>query len=166
MITVTLILARARNGVIGRDGALPWHLPEDLKRFKALTLGHPVVMGRKTWDSIVARNGKPLPGRRNLVISRQPGFVAPGAEVAASLEAALALCADAPHVFVIGGAQIYLAALPHAQRVELTEIDADVEGDAVMPPLDPAQWRETARAAHAATTERPFGYAFVTYERR
>lgn len=163
--TLTLILARARNGVIGRDGALPWHLPEDLKRFKALTLGHPVVMGRKTWDSIVARNGKALPGRRNVVITRQSEFVAPGADVVGSLEAALTLCADAPAVFVIGGAQIYMAALPHAQRVELTEIDADVEGDAVMPPLDPAHWRETARTAYPATAERPFGYAFVTYER-
>jgi dihydrofolate reductase len=161
-----LILARARNGVIGRDGALPWHLPEDLKRFKALTLGHPAVMGRKTWESIIARNGKPLPGRRNVVITRQAGFAAPGAEVAGSVQAALALCADAPVVFVIGGAQIYMDALPHAQRVELTEIDADVEGDAVMPPLDPAQWRETAREAHPASAERPFAYAFVTYERR
>lgn len=163
---VTLILARARNGVIGRNGALPWHLPEDLKRFKALTLGHPVVMGRKTWDSILARNGKPLPGRRNIVISRQPGFVAAGAEAAGSLDGALALCADAPVVFVIGGAQIYAEALPRAQCVELTEIDADFEGDAVMPALDPAVWQEAQRETHGPTTERPFGYAFVTVRRR
>jgi dihydrofolate reductase len=166
MPTLTLIVARARNGVIGRDGALPWHLPEDLKRFKALTLGHPVVMGRKTWDSILARNGKPLPGRRNIVISRQPGFVAAGGEAAGSLDAALALCADIPVVFVIGGAQIYTEALPRAQCVELTEIDADIDGDAVMPPLDPAVWQETQREAHEPSTERPFGYAFVTYRRR
>jgi dihydrofolate reductase len=166
MSTLTLIVARARNGVIGRDGALPWHLPEDLKRFKALTLGHPVLMGRKTWDSILARNGKPLPGRRNIVVSRQSGFSAPGGEAAGSLDAALALCADAPVVFVIGGAQIYAEALPRAQCVELTEIDADVEGDAVMPPLDPAVWQETQREAHGPSAERPFGYAFVTYRRR
>jgi dihydrofolate reductase len=164
--TLTLIVARARNGVIGRGGALPWHLPEDLKRFKALTLGHPVVMGRKTWDSILARNGKPLPGRRNIVVSRQAGFSAPGGEAAGSLDAALALCADAPVVFVIGGAQIYAEALPRAQCVELTEIDADVEGDAVMPPLDPAVWQETQRESHGPSAERPFGYAFVTYRRR
>jgi dihydrofolate reductase len=163
--TLTLIVARARNGVIGRNGELPWRLPEDLKRFKALTLGHPVLMGRKTWDSILARNGKPLPGRRNIVISRQAGFDTPGGEAASSLDAALALCADAPAVFVIGGAQIYAEALPRAHCVELTEIDADFEGDAVMPPLDPAVWQETQRESHGPSAERPFGYAFVTYRR-
>jgi dihydrofolate reductase len=166
MPTLTLIVARARNGVIGRDGALPWHLPEDLKRFKALTLGHPLLMGRKTWDSILARNGKPLPGRRSIVVSRQAGFSAPGGEAAGSLDAALALCADAPVVFVIGGAQIYAEALPRALCVELTEIDADFEGDAVMPPMDPAVWQETQRESHGPSAERPFGYAFVTYRRR
>lgn len=165
-VSLTLIVARARNGVIGRKGELPWRLPEDLKRFKALTLGHPVLMGRKTWDSILARNGKPLPGRRNIVVSRQPGFSAPGGEAAGSLDAALALCADAPVVFVIGGAQIYAEALPRAQCVELTEIDADFEGDAVMPPLDPAVWQETQRESHEPSAERPFGFAFVTYQRR
>jgi dihydrofolate reductase len=163
---LTLVLARARNGVIGRDGALPWHLPEDLKRFKALTLGHPVVMGRKTWDSIVARNGKPLPGRRNIVVTRQAGLQAPGAEVVTSLDAALALCTGAGSVFVIGGAQIYAEALPRADCVEMTEIDADFEGDAVMPPLDAAQWQETRREVHGPSAERPFAYAFVTYRRR
>jgi dihydrofolate reductase len=162
---VTLIVARARNGVIGHSGALPWHLPEDLKRFKALTLGHSVLMGRKTWDSILARNGKPLPGRRNVVVSRDPGVVAPGAQVVDSLAAALAACADAPEVFVIGGAQIYAAALPLAQRALVTEIDADFAGDAVMPPLGPG-WCETAREPHGPTAERPWGFAFVTYERR
>lgn len=165
-MTVTLILARARNGVIGRDGALPWHLPEDLKRFKALTLGHPVVMGRKTWDSIVARNGKSLPGRRNIVVTRQAELQAPGAEVVTSLDAALALCTGAESVFVIGGAQIYAEALPRADCVEMTEIDADFEGDAVMPPLDAAQWQETQREVHGPSTERQFAYAFVTYWRR
>jgi len=162
---LTLVLARARNGVIGADGALPWHLREDLQRFKRTTLGHPVVMGRKTWDSILARNGKPLPGRRNVVVSRDPSLVAPGAQVVDSLAAALAVCADAPEVFVIGGAQIYAAALPLAQRALVTEIDADFAGDAVMPPLGPG-WHETAREPHGPTAERPWGFAFVTYERR
>jgi len=162
---VTLIVARARNGVIGHSGALPWHLPEDLKRFKALTLGHSVLMGRKTWDSILARNGKPLPGRRNVVVSRDPSLVAPGAQVVDSLAAALAVCADAPEVFVIGGAQIYAAALPLAQRALVTEIDADFAGDAVMPPLGPG-WHETAREPHGPPAERQWVFAFVTYERR
>jgi dihydrofolate reductase len=161
---VTLIVARARNGVIGAGGALPWHLREDLQRFKQTTLGHPVVMGRKTWDSILARNGKPLPGRRNLVVTRNEALQAPGAEVAASVAAALAACADAPEVFVIGGAQVYAAALPLAQRALVTEIDADFAGDAVMPPLG-AGWRETARESHDPAAERPWGFAVVTYER-
>jgi dihydrofolate reductase len=163
--SLTLVLARARNGVIGADGALPWHLREDLQRFKQTTLGHPVVMGRKTWDSILARNGKPLPGRRNVVVSRDRSLVAPGAQVVDSLAAALAVCADAPEVYVIGGAQIYAAALPLAQRALVTEIDADFAGDAVMPPLG-AGWHETAREPHGPTAERPWGFAFVTYERR
>lgn len=141
-------------------------LSEDLKRFKALTVGHPVIMGRKTWDSILARNGKPLPEHRNVVISRQPNIHAPGAELASSLQAALALCTDAPAVFVIGGAQICAEELPHAHCVELTEVDADFDGDAVMAPLDRATWRESQRESHGPSAEHRFGYAFVTYRRR
>lgn len=163
---ITLIVARARNGVIGHRGGLPWRLPEDLAHFKRATLGHPVVMGRKTWESIIARNGKPLPGRRNLVVSREAGLAVPGAEVFDSLQAALAACAEAPQVFVIGGAQLYAAALPLAQRVLLTELDADFAGDAFMPALDPAQWREVQRERHPPTSERPFAFDFVTYQRR
>jgi len=159
---LTLIVARARNGVIGRAGALPWHLPEDLAHFKRTTMGHPIVMGRKTWESI----GRPLPGRRSIVVSRQPGFVAAGAEVADSLEAALARCVQASEVFVIGGAQLYREALPHAERLIVTEIDADFDGDAHFPAPDPAQWQEVWREHHAPTPARPYGFDFVTYLRR
>jgi dihydrofolate reductase len=159
---ITLIVARARNGVIGRGGTLPWRLPEDLAHFKRTTMGHPIVMGRRTWESI----GRPLPGRRSIVVSRQPGFDAPGAEVATSLDAALALCADSPEIFVIGGAQLYREALPRAQRLIVTEIDADFDGDADFPAPDPLQWRETARQRLPQTSDRHFAIEFVTYLRR
>ena len=138
---LTLIVARARNGVIGRDGTLPWRLPEDLAYFKRTTMGHPIVMGRRTWESI----GRPLPGRRSIVVSRQAGFVAAGAEVVPSLDAALSLCAGAEEAFVIGGAHLYRAALPRASRLIVTEIDADFEGDTFWLAPDPAHWQETAR---------------------
>jgi dihydrofolate reductase len=159
---ITLIVARARNGVIGLRGGLPWRLPEDLAFFRRTTMGHPIVMGRRTWESI----GRPLPGRRNIVVSRQPRFEAPGAEVAASLDAALARCAGSPEVFVIGGAQLYREALPRAQRLIVTEIDADFDGDTHFPPPDPAQWRETAREHLPPSADRPFAIDFVTYGRR
>lgn len=158
---ITVIAAVARNGVIGRDGRIPWHIPGDLPRFKRITMGHPVVMGRRTWESL----GRPLPGRRNLVISRTPGYAAAGAEVVRSLAEALAACAGAPEVFVIGGTEVYREALAVADRLLLTEIDADFEGDAHFPPFDRAAWRETAREAHLAG-DCPFAYAYVTYERR
>ena len=157
---LTLIAAVARNGVIGNDNALPWRLPEDLKRFKELTLGHPIIMGRKTWASL----GRPLPGRRNIVISRDPDFNAPGGIVVASLAAALAASADATEAFVIGGAEIYALALPEAQCLRLTEIDRDFPGDTHFPGFDPAAWRETARERHHA--DAGFDYAFVTYQRQ
>jgi len=159
---ITLIAAVAKNRVIGAGNALPWRLPEDLKRFKALTLGHPVIMGRKTWESL----GRPLPGRTNIVVSRSAGFSAAGAMRAGSLDEALAAAAatHSDEVFVIGGADIYRQALPRAQRLQLTEIDLDFAGDVHFPPADPARWRETAREAHHA--EANFDYAFVTYERR
>ena len=151
----------AANRVIGRNNALPWHLPADLKRFKHLTTGHPVVMGRKTYESI----GRPLPGRRNLVVTRNPGFVAPGCELAHSLDAAIAACGGAAQIFVIGGAELYRQALPYAQRLEFTEIDADFDGDAHFPAYPAAQWRETAREIHDAEPGTPFRYDFVSYER-
>lgn len=156
---IGLVYARARNGVIGRDNALPWHLPEDLAHFKRVTLGCPVLMGRKTWESIPARF-RPLPGRRNLVITRQGDWHAQGAERAGSVAEALALCAGDSRVWVTGGAEIYRAALPQAHVAEVTEIDADFEGTAFAPVLGP-QWREVAREAH--TSAEGLGYAFVRY---
>lgn len=157
-----VIYARARNGVIGARGDLPWHLPEDLAHFKAITQGCPVIMGRKTWDSLPPRF-RPLPGRRNIVVTRQPQWQAPGAERAGSLEAALALCAgdDAPEqVWVIGGAQLYAQALAFARVAEVTEIDRDYEGDAFAPTLGRG-WREARRAPHTSASGIPF--SFVTY---
>ena len=156
-----LIYARAANGVIGKDNALPWHLPEDMAHFKRQTLGHPVLMGRKTWDSLPPRF-RPLPGRRNLVLTRDPSWRAEGALRVGSIDEALALCADAPEVWVIGGAEVYRQALPRAQRVVVTEIARDFEGDAFMPALGP-EWRETAREAHTAANGLPF--AFVSHDR-
>lgn len=157
---VTLVVARARNGTIGRDNALPWHLPEDLKHFRATTTGHAVVMGRRTYESI----GRPLPNRRNLVISRTPGFAPEGVEVLPSLEAALARCAGLPEAFVIGGAQLYREALGRADRAIVTEIDADFDGDAHFDALDPVQWQAVARRDETGANGLPF--AVVTYERR
>lgn len=156
---ISFHLARADNGVIGRDGRLPWHLPADLKRFKAQTMGRPMIMGRKTFDSFPA----PLPGRRHIVLTRDTGWQAEGAEVAHGVEQALALAgADAA---VIGGAEIFALFLDRATHIELTEVHLDAEGDARMPPFDPARWRETARVPHPADGERP-AYDFVTLERR
>ncbi len=162
---LVLVVARARNGVIGKNGALPWHLPEDLKRFKRMTVGKPVIMGRKTFESI----GKPLPGRQNIVLTRDPAWQFPGVSVVPNLAEAVAAAgldprARADGIMVIGGAQIYAEALPSATRVELTEVAADPEGDTWLPPFDPARWRETARESHDAEGDRP-GYAFVTLVR-
>ena len=158
---LNLIYARAANGVIGKNNQLPWHLPEDLAHFKRHTSGCPVLMGRKTWDSLPPRF-RPLPGRRNLVLTRQSNWQAEGAERCDSLDQALARCADAPEVWVIGGAQLYAQALPHAQRVVVTEIDQVFEGDALAPELGSA-WRETGRERHTSASGLPF--SFVTFER-
>lgn len=160
---LTVIAALATNRVIGAGNALPWRLPQDLKRFKALTLHHPVVMGRKTWASL----GRPLPERTNIVVSRTPGFAAAGAVAAGSLEEALASAVSAPgggeEIFVIGGAEIYRQALPLAQRLQLTEIARDFAGDAFFPEFDRGAWLEISRERHHA--DAGFDYAFVTYER-
>ncbi len=158
---VHMIYARAANGVIGKDNVLPWHLPEDMARFKSLTQGCPVVMGRKTWDSLPPRF-RPLPGRTNIVVTRQPDWQADGAVRAASLQEALQHASAAQTLWVIGGAQIYAEALPLAERIELTEIARDFEGDAYAPALD-AGWQEVARSAHTSTNGLP--YSFVTLER-
>ncbi len=168
---VTLLAAVAANGVIGRGNDLPWRLPEDLKRFKALTLGHPVLMGRRTFDSIIARNGKPLPGRRNLVVSRSmpEGKLASGAEVYRTLGGALAGCENAGEekpigeIFVIGGAAIYALAMPLADRLQLTEIAEPVAGDTYFPPYDRGEFAETSREPGAPGGE--LRYDFVVYDR-
>jgi dihydrofolate reductase len=162
-VRVSLVAAVANGGVIGRDGGIPWHLSNDLARFRELTTGHAVVMGRRTWDSLPDRF-RPLPDRRNVVVTRDPGWHAEGAERAGSVEEALALLADAPRVFVIGGAEIYAASLPLADELVLTEVDLEVEGDTVFPPFDRAALVETAREAHVS--ESGIRFAFVTYERR
>jgi dihydrofolate reductase len=157
-----MIYARAANGVIGKDNRLPWHLPEDMARFKSLTQGCPVVMGRKTWDSLPPRF-RPLPGRTNIVITRQADWVAEGAVRAASLQDALQHASAGQTVWVIGGAQVYAEAQPLADRIELTEIAKDFEGDAYAPVLD-AGWHETARSTGTSTNGLP--YSFVTLERQ
>jgi len=158
---INIIFARAANGVIGAGGGMPWHLPEDLAHFKQLTHGCPVIMGRKTWDSLPPKF-RPLPGRVNIVITRQGDWQAEGAQRAVSLEVALQLAGPAPEVWVIGGAQIYAQAAPLASRAEITEIAQDYAGDAHAPVLD-AAWRETARSTHVAQSGLP--YSFVTLER-
>ncbi|HEV7913962.1 MAG TPA: dihydrofolate reductase [Albitalea sp.] len=157
---VSLIAAVARNGAIGKDNALLCHISDDLKFFKRTTLGSPVIMGRKTWDSI----GRPLPGRRNIVVTRNPQWRADGAERAGSLDEALALAAPQPKVFVIGGAELYAQALPLADELVLTEIDADLDGDVFFPRFDRAAFSATPSETH--TSEQGLRYRWVTYSRQ
>jgi dihydrofolate reductase len=159
---LVLVLAMADNGVIGDRGAIPWRIPEDMKRFKALTIGHPMVMGRKTWESFPKR---PLPGRTNIVITRDAAYRAEGAVVAYSLDEALARAqAENPaQIGIIGGAGIYREALPLASRIELTEVHVDAPGDVRLAPFDKTMWRETAREEHA--TAEGLRYSYVTLER-
>ena len=158
-----MIYARARNGVIGKQGQLPWHLPEDLAHFKRTTLGQPVVMGRITWESLPEKF-RPLPGRTNVVVSRQTSFKATGAQVVSSLEAAMALFPTNEVVWLIGGAQLYAQALPLASQIVVTEIDADFEGDAFAPSLSPNDWTETQRSSHVSA--QGLGYHLVTLQKR
>jgi dihydrofolate reductase len=157
---VTIVVARAANGVIGRDGSLPWHIPEDLKRFKSLTMGTSMVMGRKTFDSL----GRLLPGRQHIVLTRDPDWSAEGVDVAHNVRHALALARE-PRISVIGGAEIIRQFGTIADRLELTEVHAAVEGDTMLEPFDPLRWREMARETHAAVEGRP-AYSFVTLVRR
>lgn len=167
MKTLAMIVARSRNGVIGRDNQLPWRLPEDLRYFKRMTVGKPVIMGRNTWESL----GRPLPDRNNIVITRNTHFSAHGATVVNDLETALLLAdalADARktnEIMIIGGAQIYAAALPQVTRAYITEVDADIAGDAFFPAMDAREWQETARETFAACEKNPYNYSFVTLER-
>lgn len=155
------MVAADEAGGIGIAGGLPWHLPEDLKRFKRLTLGKPVIMGRRTHESI----GRPLPGRHNVVVSRRPGLAIEGCSVVASLEAALDAAGAVPEACVIGGAQLYREALPLADLVHLTRVHARVTADTFLPPLDSAEWREVEREGHPADERHAFPYSFVTLER-
>ena len=157
-MTLSVIAAVARNRVIGRDNALPWRLPEDLKHFRALTMGHHIVMGRKTYESL----GRLLPGRTTVIVSRNRNYAVPGAIVVSSLQQALQACGDDEEIFIIGGAELYREALPMADRLYLTEIDADVDGDAHFPEYPQSDWREVARESHSGTGGLSFSY--VVYE--
>ena len=166
-VPLVLVAAVAENGVIGRDGGLPWRLKTDLKRFRALTVGHPVVMGRKTYLSF----GKPLKGRTNIVVTRDPAFTAAGVVVAPNLEAALeaaagdALRRGAAAIVIGGGADIYAETIDRAARLEITRVHARPEGDTAFPAIDPARWRETAREEHAAGPDDEAAFTTLTYER-
>jgi dihydrofolate reductase len=166
-IALTLIVAVAENGVIGRAGGLPWRLKSDLQHFRAVTMGKPVMMGRRTFASIP----KPLKGRTTIVVSRDPAFAAPGIVVAPSLEAALtaargdALRRGADAIAIVGGQEIFARMLPLADRLEITEVHAKPEGDTFFPPVDPSAWRETKRVAHAAGPDDDAPFSVVTYDR-
>lgn len=164
-MALVLIAAVAHHGVIGGDNRLLWRLPEDMKHFRTVTAGAPVIMGRKTWDSLPERF-RPLPGRHNIVLSRQPGFVPAGATVAVSLNEALAAAGNAPRVYVIGGEQVYRDALPLADELVLTEIDRAFDGDAHFPAFSHEAFAEVDRQPHQAAAPNDFGFAFVTYRRR
>jgi dihydrofolate reductase len=165
--SVALVVARARNGVIGKNNQLPWHLPNDLAFFKRITMNKPLIMGRNTWQSL----GKPLPGRDNIVVTRQTNFQAEGAWVVHSIESALTLAstlADARHsdeIMIIGGAQLYADAMPFTTRAYMTEVDADIEGDTFFPTLNHKEWRETFRESFAACKRNAYPYSFITLER-
>jgi dihydrofolate reductase len=162
-LQVSLVAAIARGGVLGREGGIPWRIPEDARRFRAVTLGHPVVLGRRTWESLPDRF-RPLPGRRNVVVTRNTKWRDVGAERASSLEEALALLSGSPKVFVIGGAELYAAALPLADELLLTEIDAEFDGDTFFPDWDRETFEEVERAEHVS--ESGDAFSFVRYVRR
>ena len=160
-VVLSLVVAMDRQGVIGRDGGLPWHLPDELARFKAITLGNPIVMGRRTHESI----GRPLPGRRNIVVTTTAGYAAPGCEVAGSLAEAIELAAVAPEVFIIGGVALFRATLPQASRIYLTEVHAEVGGDTFFPAFDRSAFREVSRDHHPADARHAYAFSFVVLER-
>ena len=151
----------ARNRVIGANGRIPWHLPEELKRFKNLTLGHPIIMGRKTWESI----GRLLPGRATVIVTRQRGYRAPGARIAHSLDDAIAACGADDEIFVIGGAELYAQALSRAGRLYLTTVDAEVAGDTIMPEYAAGDWREVSAVSFAADERHRYPFRCAVYER-
>lgn len=160
MQKITLIAAVAENGCIGVDNDMPWHIPEDFAFFKQYTLGKPVLMGRKTWESLPR---KPLPGRRNIVISRQADYAAEGAEMADSIQTALQMCAEEAEVIIMGGAQIYAEAMPLASDLRITEVGLKVDGDAFFPTIEPDCWHQQSREEHHSA--KGIRYAFVHYSR-
>jgi dihydrofolate reductase len=162
-VRISIVAAVARGGVIGREGSIPWHIPEDARRFREVTMGHPVVMGRRTWDSLPDRF-RPLPGRRNVVVTRNPGWRAEGAERAGSFEEALQLAAGVAQVFVIGGSELYAQALPLADELLLTEIDASYDGDAFFPPWQHQLFEQVDRDERVS--EDGVAFAFARYARR
>src|SRR5690606_28793193 len=157
-----MVVAASTNSVIGRAGELPWRLPEDLRRFKRLTMGKPIVMGRRTFESI----GRPLPGRRNIVVSRRPGLRLEGCDVSDSPDAALALAGQAEEIMVIGGQQLYEALLPRTTRIHMTRVHETIEGDAFFPALPPNEWQVVWSESHPATREQPLAHTFQTLERQ
>jgi dihydrofolate reductase len=161
VMRLSLVAAVDRNRLIGRDGGLPWHLPADLKRFKAITMGKPIIMGRRTHESI----GRPLPGRRNIVLTRSKRYAAEGCEVFASLQGALDALNDLPEAMVVGGAALYVEALPLCRRLYLTEVDADLAGDVYFPEFRADEWREVFSEGHAADAEHAFDYRFRVLDR-
>jgi dihydrofolate reductase len=166
MMQLNLIVACAQNRVIGLNGEMPWHIPAELQHFKRLTTGCPVIMGRKTWDSILQKLGKPLPGRQSIVVTHNRAWQATGATVVHDLPQAIAACADAPLAWVIGGAQLYAQALPFVSECHVTEIQAEFEGDVWFAALDLAQWSQINRQHHAALAPSGLAYDTVTYRRR
>ncbi len=158
---INIVVAISNNGIIGRDGGLPWRIPADLKQFKAVTMGHPLIMGRRTHESI----GRVLPGRLNIVVSQQPQRIHPGCEIAESFDAALACAGDAAEVMVVGGARLYAAAIDMARRIYLTEVHVDIEGDTVFPQIDWSEWQELSRYRYRADADNEYDYSFVTFDR-
>jgi dihydrofolate reductase len=158
---ISIIVAMAKNRVIGAKGAIPWHLPEELKRFKRLTLGHPIIMGRRTWESI----GRPLPGRTSVIVTRQRGYRVPGAKVVHSLDDAIAACGGDDEIFVIGGAKLYAQALARAGRLYVTTVDAEVPGDTLMPDYAAGDWREVSAESFPADERHRYAFRCVVYER-
>lgn len=158
---ISFVVAYAKGRVIGRDNALPWRLPTDMRRVRALTMGKPLIMGRRTYESI----GRPLEGRTSIVLTRDPTFRAEGVKVARTPDEALGLAGDAPEVIVFGGADVFRTFLPRADRLYVTEIDADIPGDRTFPEIDPREWRETERSEHAPDERNPHPYRFITLDR-
>jgi dihydrofolate reductase len=162
---ISIIVAQAKNRIIGKANDLPWYLPADLRHFKELTTGHTVIMGRKTYESIVSRLGGPLPERINIVLTRGVGFLTPGAEIVNSIDEVLREVDQHKEVFIIGGASVYEQAMPYADKIYLTDVHADIDGDTYFPEINPEQWQETSREVHHADERNAYDYDFVVYER-